>query len=296
MGRRYSGGATLCRAHRAHARQRPRQVLHRQAGPLPLDDPLRDRSARPSRRSAAMDFDGRGVRQLTSHKSIAINPNGVERPDRLHLLRPPLSADLDDGPRRRRQARDFDGRRAQRLAFALARRHRRSPSPARPRATRTSTRSASRGGPARRLTTSRALEASPAWSPTGRQILYTSDLTGTPQIYVMDAEGTGSRRVTLAGNWNDEGAWSPDGSRIAFACRNEGDFNICVMDFVDRPDDPDHLRGLERPPVLVARRREDRVRLAAQRIDSDLHDGRERAEQAPADARRQPLLSPWWIP
>ena len=47
----------------------------------------------------------------------------------------------------------------------------------------------------------------------------------------MDAEGTGSRRVTLAGNWNDEGAWSPDGSRIAFACRNEGDFNICVMDF-----------------------------------------------------------------
>ena len=46
----------------------------------------------------------------------------------------------------------------------------------------------------------------------------------------MDAEGTGSRRLTLAGNWNDEGAWSPDGSKIAFACRNEGDFNICVMD------------------------------------------------------------------
>ena len=47
----------------------------------------------------------------------------------------------------------------------------------------------------------------------------------------MDAEGTGSRRVTFAGNWNDEASWSPDGARIAFACRNEGDFNICVMDF-----------------------------------------------------------------
>jgi TolB protein len=46
----------------------------------------------------------------------------------------------------------------------------------------------------------------------------------------MDAEGTGSRRLTFAGNWNDEGSWSPDGARIAFACRNEGDFNICVMD------------------------------------------------------------------
>ena len=76
-----------------------------------------------------------------------------------------------------------------------------------------------------------ALEASPDWSATGRQILYTSDQSGTPQIWVMDAEGTGARRVTYAGNWNDEGAWSPDGSKIAFACRNEGDFNICVMDF-----------------------------------------------------------------
>jgi TolB protein len=47
----------------------------------------------------------------------------------------------------------------------------------------------------------------------------------------MDAEGTGARRISYSGNWNDEGAWSPDGSKIAFSCRNEGDFNICVMDF-----------------------------------------------------------------
>jgi TolB protein len=79
------------------------------------------------------------------------------------------------------------------------------------------------------LTTTRALEASPAWSPTGRQIAYTSDATGTPQIWLVDAEGTGARRISYAGNWNDEPAWSPDGSRLAFACRNEGDFNICVL-------------------------------------------------------------------
>jgi TolB protein len=36
--------------------------------------------------------------------------------------------------------------------------------------------------------------------------------------------------VSLAGNWNDEAAFSPDGGRLAFACRNEGDFQICVMD------------------------------------------------------------------
>jgi TolB protein len=82
----------------------------------------------------------------------------------------------------------------------------------------------------RRLTNTRSLEAAPRWSPTGRQILYTSDQTGVPQIWLMEAEGTGARQFTFAGNWNDEGSWSPDGARIAFACRNEGDFNICVMD------------------------------------------------------------------
>jgi len=59
---------------------------------------------------------------------------------------------------------------------------------------------------------------------------YTSDQTGLPQIWLMEAEGTSAHQFTFAGNWNDEGAWSPDGSWIAFACRNEGDFNICVMD------------------------------------------------------------------
>ena len=38
-----------------------------------------------------MDFDGRNVRQLTSHKSISISPSGRGRQGRLHLLRAPLS-------------------------------------------------------------------------------------------------------------------------------------------------------------------------------------------------------------
>jgi TolB protein len=83
----------------------------------------------------------------------------------------------------------------------------------------------------KRLTSTHALEAAPDFSPTGRQILYTSDQTGSPQIWVMDAEGTNQRRMTFAGNWNDEASWNPKGDKIAFACRNEGDFNICIMDF-----------------------------------------------------------------
>jgi TolB protein len=182
-----------------------------------------------SKEVSAMDFDGRGVRQLTSHNSIAISPSGADGKivytSYVRLFPMMWTMDLDGGNKREVQTGvDLNA----------------SPSLS-PDASQIALAGSAKGntdiytvpvagGTARRLTTSRALEASPAWSPTGRQILYTSDLTGTPQIYVMDAEGTGSRRLTFAGNWNDEGAWSPDGARIAFACRNEGDFNICVMD------------------------------------------------------------------
>ncbi len=178
---------------------------------------------------AAMDFDGRNLRQLTSHKAISISPaagGGRVAYTSYVRLYPQIWTMALDGSEKREistgvelnasPSLSSDG---SQIAFAGSAKGNTDIYTV-----------GSGGGTAHRLTTSRALEASPAWSPTGRQILYTSDLTGTPQLYVMDAEGTGSRRVTFAGNWNDEGSWSPDGSKIAFACRNEGDFNICVMD------------------------------------------------------------------
>jgi TolB protein len=178
----------------------------------------------------AMDFDGRNVRQLTSHKSITINPaaaGGKVVYTSYVRLFPQIWTMSPDGSDKKEIVTGVDlnaspslSSDASQIAFVGA-----------AKGNTDIYTIGFHGGSPHRLTTTRALEASPAWSPTGRQILYTSDLTGTPQIYVMDAEGTGSRRVTFAGNWNDEGSWSPDGSRIAFACRNEGDFNICVMDF-----------------------------------------------------------------
>lgn len=77
----------------------------------------------------------------------------------------------------------------------------------------------------------------PAWSPDGRQILFTrtpslggllfdapSDDTGAG-IYVMNADG-GGQTVLAAGASNVEPAWSPDGSQIAFMASRE----IYVMD------------------------------------------------------------------
>ncbi len=228
MGRRYSGGASYVERI-AHTLANDIVKYFTGKPGVFLSSILFVTQEGANKEISAMDFDGRGVRQLTSHKSIAISPTGangkIAYTSYVRLF--PLLWTMDgDGGNKREVQTGVDLNASPSLtadgaliAFAGSARGN-SDIYTVPVA----------GGTARRLTTSRALEASPAWSPTGRQILYTSDLTGTPQIYLMDSEGTGSRRVTFAGNWNDEGSWSPDGTRIAFACRNEGDFNICVMD------------------------------------------------------------------
>jgi TolB protein len=229
FGRRYSGGATYVDRIAHTLANDLVKYFTGKAGAF-LSTILYVTEQGGGKEIAAMDFDGRGPRTLTSHKSIAISPNGAGNKAAYTSyvrLYPQIWTMSLDGSEKKEVVTGIelnaspslspDG---SRIAFAGS---------AKGNADIYSIGIA--GGSLQRLTSSRALEASPAWSPTGRQILYTSDLTGTPQIYVMDAEGAGSRRVTFAGNWNDEASWSPDGSRIAFACRNEGDFNICVMDF-----------------------------------------------------------------
>jgi WD40-like Beta Propeller Repeat len=50
-----------------------------------------------------------------------------------------------------------------------------------------------------------------------------------PEIYVMDADGTGIERLTDDPGLDDGAAWSPDGTRIAFASDRDGDFDLYVM-------------------------------------------------------------------
>ncbi len=83
-------------------------------------------------------------------------------------------------------------------------------------------------GPAVRLTYSPALEVSPTWSPNGYEIAFTSDRTGSPQVYAMDREGSNLHRITWVGGYNDQASWSPMGDRIAFA-RQVGEFQILTI-------------------------------------------------------------------
>lgn len=64
------------------------------------------------------------------------------------------------------------------------------------------------------MTRNPANEWGPAWSPDGARIAFNSDREGTPQVYVLNSDGSNVRRLTdVEGEYP---AWSPDGSKIAF--------------------------------------------------------------------------------
>lgn len=65
----------------------------------------------------------------------------------------------------------------------------------------------------------------PSWSPDGRKVAFTADLnrsrgrpSGSTDLYVVSADGTGLQRLTHSGHAFAP-AWSPDGRTIAFAQR-----------------------------------------------------------------------------
>jgi TolB protein len=70
---------------------------------------------------------------------------------------------------------------------------------------------------ARRITSFRGPDVSPAWNPkTGAQIAWISGRSGLPQLYIMDADGSGVQRMT-DGGYATSVSWSPNGQFLAFA-------------------------------------------------------------------------------
>jgi len=75
-----------------------------------------------------------------------------------------------------------------------------------------------------------AIETSPAWAPSGRQIAYISGMPG--QIYIRDIDGSNQRRILKEGGDSDAVSWSPDGRWLAFHWkpRQSNHYDIFVAD------------------------------------------------------------------
>ena len=83
---------------------------------------------------------------------------------------------------------------------------------------------------ARRLTRNERIDSSPSFSPTGREIVFTSDRSGSPQIYVMDSEGSNQRLLTLEGKSQRLAPVVAERGQDRLRLRHDAVFDVIVMD------------------------------------------------------------------
>lgn len=88
------------------------------------------------------------------------------------------------------------------------------------------------------ITKNKTINISPAWSPDGGSIAFTSYADGTPQIYIANLANGGLRKLTSNSRTNLTPAWSPDGGSILFASSNDGDFHI----FMTNPNNKENTK------------------------------------------------------
>jgi dipeptidyl aminopeptidase/acylaminoacyl peptidase len=80
------------------------------------------------------------------------------------------------------------------------------------------------------LTNDPADDTTPALSPDGKSLAFTSNRDGVSQIYWVNTDGSGLRKLSQGNHSDFSPFWSPDGNWIAFASTRNGATDIYMMD------------------------------------------------------------------
>jgi TolB protein len=86
------------------------------------------------------------------------------------------------------------------------------------------------GGEKSQITNNRSINLSPAWSPDGRTVLYTSYKDGVRSLFLYDLTTGRETRVTDRSGSSIGGKWSPDGQTIAVAFERGGNTDLYLLD------------------------------------------------------------------
>lgn len=86
------------------------------------------------------------------------------------------------------------------------------------------------GSDVRPVTRNGSINLSPAWSPEGGRIAWTSYKRGNPDLYVKDLASGTTRVLSSREGINSSPAFTPDGSRVALTRTENGDADIFVID------------------------------------------------------------------
>ncbi len=81
-------------------------------------------------------------------------------------------------------------------------------------------------------------DTAPVWSPDGTRIAFVSDRDGGfPELYLMNAGGTGVKRLTTNTLIDANPSWSPDGTRVVFErCCENGTSDLFTIDVTTRAE------------------------------------------------------------
>jgi TolB protein len=76
----------------------------------------------------------------------------------------------------------------------------------------------------------RGTNSSPAWSPDGTHLIFSSSMLGNPELFVTDANGSNPKRLTFANGASTSPAWNPKtGQSVVFVSDRDGIPKLFMM-------------------------------------------------------------------